>query len=150
MRYLIAGNVAMLSSRNVTDIEDNTLRIKTVGISPIATGPTVSIQKDGSVVAKHYSLVDGEAVVPLFELNGAGNYSVTFSWQEKDPNTGDVKSYNAYGNSFQILKINGKNKYAPSYTHTTSDIDTMWNGVVNLMEALIPFIEQYKYGNDAV
>lgn len=149
MRYLIAGNTALLSTRTFQVITNNTLCIEAVGISQIATGTTVNIMREGKET-KHFSLTDRKASIPLSSLHGEGDYAVTFAWQEVDAGTGEKEYHEAYGNSFKICKVGNELGVIPSYTHTTTDIDMMWNGVVQLMEILIPFIEQYKYGNDAV
>ena len=49
MRYLIAGNVALLASRNIKKIKGNVVRIEAVGISPIAENATVGA---GSIVGE--------------------------------------------------------------------------------------------------
>lgn len=149
MRYLIAGNAALLASRTIKKIKSDVIRIEAVGISPIAENATINIMKEGCPT-KHFSLTNGKVKIPLSELYGAGRYAIVFNWQETDPNTEEAEQHEAHGNSFQICNIAEGISVAPAYTHTTTDIDMMWNGIVQLMEELIPFIEQYKYGNDAV
>lgn len=149
MRYLIVGNVALLAHRNIKTLKKDTISLEVVGISPIAKAVTVSIMRDGEPT-RHYTLENNKVKIPRSELYGEGNYSVTFTWKEEDPNTGEEIPHSAYGNSFQICSIGNTQGLAPAYTHTTTDIDMMWSGVVQLLDELLPFIEQYKYGNDAV
>lgn len=149
MRYLIAGNVALLASRNIKKIKGNVVRIEAVGISPIAENATVNIMKEGCPT-KYYPLTNGKVKIPLSDLYGEGRYAISFVWQETDPNTEEVEQHEAHGNSFQFTKVGNEIGVSPAYNHNTTDIDMMWRGVVQLMEELIPFIEQYKYGNDAV
>lgn len=149
MRYLIAGNAALLASRTIKKIKSDYVRIEAVGISPIAENATVNIMKEGCPT-KYFSLKNGKVRIPLSNLYGAGRYAISFVWQETDPNTQEAVQREAHGNSFQLFAFDNGIGVSPAYTHTTTDIDMMWNGIVQLMEELIPFIEQYKYGNDAV
>jgi hypothetical protein len=149
MRYLIVGNVAMLATRSVELISDTKISIKAVGISPTALDSTITISQGPGKVRRYY-LVNGKIEIPLSDLFGNGDYSVTFTWREKDPNTGVETYREAFGNSFNLGEVAGQVCIIPTYNHSTGDVDMLWSGMVQLMETLIPFIEQYKYGNDAV
>lgn len=149
MRYLIAGNVALLASRSLKAVKSDAIRIEAVGISPIATNATVSIFYEGSPT-RYYAIKNGKVKIPLAELYGEGRYAVVFNWEECDPNTEEVEQHEAHGNSFQICNVAGGLNIAPAHNHTTADVELLWSGMVQLMEALLPFIEQYKYGNDVV
>jgi hypothetical protein len=149
MRYLIAGNVALLASRSIKTIKGDAIRIEAVGISPVATNATVSIFHEEKPT-RYYTLKNGKVKIPLSELYGEGRYAVVFNWEECDPTTDESEQHEAQGNSFQICNVPGGIGISPAHTHTTADVEMLWSGMVQLMEALIPFIEQYKYGNDAV
>ena len=148
MRYLIVGNTAILSTRTAEEIGID-ISLETVGIPLSSLNVTVSIMKDG-YPTKNYILKEGKTNISVDELYGEGNYAIAFIWEEEDPESHKITKHEAYGNSFQVIKIGELNCILPSYTHTTTDIDQMWNGIVQLLEELIPFIEQYRYGNDAV
>lgn len=149
MKYLIVGTTALLSQRNFTIIEGESITISSLGIPATAIGATVNLLQSG-VGQKDYPLTNGKATIPLADLDAKGRYAVTFAWQETDPNTGAKTNHAAYGNPFQFHTVNNKLGTLPAYSYNTGDVDMLWNGMAQLMETLIPFIEQYKYGNDAV
>lgn len=150
MRYLIVGNAALLSSRNIEKVSDR-ISLEALGVSPSMLGVTVILLKEGKA-QRSYMLADGKADIPLCDLYGEGNYSVVFAWQEKNADTDEVTDHAAYGNAFRILSIEGCDEMgiAPAYYHTVKDVDTMWGALVQMMELILPFIEQYKYGNDVI
>ena len=149
MKYLIVGTTALLSDRNFNPVEGESITISTLGIPATAIGATVNLLKNGGE-QKDYALTNGKVTIPLTDLDTSARYAVTFAWQEADPNTGIRETRAAYGNPFHFHKANNTLGILPAYSYTTGDVDMLWNGMVQLMENLIPFIEQYKYGNDAV
>lgn len=149
MRYLIVGETALLANRNFSPVNRNSITLTTLGIPATAKGATLTLMhKD--IEQKHYLLDNGRATIPLADLNIGDTCSVSFAWNEVDPTTNETVSRHAYGNAFALHNVNNVIGILPAYSHTTSDVDMVWKGMVQLMEKLIPFIEQYKYGNDAV
>lgn len=150
MRYLLVGNTALLSSRDIEWVTDG-ISLEVLGISPSASGVTVNLLREGKP-QKSYILTDGSARIPISDLYGEGDYSVVFSWRERDADIEEVTERVAYGNPFRLLLKDGCDGtgIAPAFAHTVKEVDTMWRGLVQMMELVLPFIEQYKYGNDVI
>lgn len=149
MKYLIVGTTALLSNRNFTGIVGDSISLTTLGIPATATGATLTLLfKDSE--QKYYLLENGRANIPVADLPKNETIAVSFAWNEIDPATKETVYHHAYGNAFALHSVNNVIGFLPAYSHTTSDVDMLWNGMAQLMETLIPFIEQYKYGNDAV
>ena len=149
MRYLIVGETALLANRNFSPVNGNSITLTTLGIPATAKGATLTLMhKD--IEQKHYLLENGRANIPVADLPKNETIAVSFAWNEIDPATKETVYHHAYGNAFALHSVNNVIGFIPAYSHTTSDVDMLWNGMAQLMETLIPFIEQYKYGNDAV
>lgn len=149
MRYLIVGETALLANRNFSPVNGNSITLTTLGIPATAKGATLTLMhKD--IEQKHYLLDNGRANIPVADLPKNETIAVSFAWNEIDPATKETVYHHAYGNAFALHSVNNVIGFIPAYSHTTSDVDMLWNGMAQLMETLIPFIEQYKYGNDAV
>jgi hypothetical protein len=146
MRYLVIGNVAIIATRGLEQIEDNTLTVTTQGIP---AGVTICLHK-GNLNKWYKTDIGHKAKIPLSDLDGAGRYAVTIAWEEKDPNTKAVIHREATANDFDIIEVDGSLCVTPSRGHTEAEFDMMWTAIVQTMENVVPFVEQYRYGNDVV
>ena len=146
MRYLVVGNIAIIATRGLERIEDNALTVTTQGIP---AGVTICLHKGN--LTKWYKTDIGKKVkIPLSDLDGAGRYAVTIAWEETDPNTKAVMHREATANDFAIIEVDDGLCVMPSRGHTEAEFDMMWAAIVQTMEYVVPFIEQYRYGNDVI
>lgn len=145
MKLLVIGEAVILASRNeekigetVNVIVDGAIEGATLNLIPDGDGAQL-----GSIISSGTTTIRREDMIGESELEET--YSVTVTWSENNVQK------EAYGARIRVYK-NSDDTYGilpPPLTEAT-DLEDMWHGIINTLEVIVPFIETYKYGADAL
>lgn len=149
MRYLVIGNAAVLASRDIeyieTDGSEGGEKDIAAEICAVPDGASFSLQKAETV--KTYAVTSGIANVPVSELDN-GVWEVSVRWSESDGETAAERE--AFGNPIKLYGDEGSRKIIPAPLASGTEMEKMWNGIVNAYEFIAPIVDTIKNGNDVV
>lgn len=140
MKYIIVGNVAILSTRNVESVGEE-LTIELMGISD---GAVIKLSNGGKSTIFSTQIVDGgyRAIIPAKNL-----YEGDFSIEIADHDSIIT------GTPLRFFKSNVTDKelkVIPSPAVPGVEIENMWQGMVAILETVIEHIDEHKNGYEVI
>ena len=141
MRYIVIGNVAVLASRSVEKITDD-VTVTVSGVPDKATLYLISEKGENSFLIENQ-----KAVIPNSVLK-EGIFGVTVLWTTT---SNDVATqHEAQGNEFKVFNDGDSLYVVPAPLADATELENMWQGIINTLDVLVPFIEAYKHGYEVV
>ena len=138
MRYIVVGDVAILATRGLEKIDGETVHVAVIGVPD---GSVFCIQNGGAV--KSFSVSGEEAILPANTIDdGVYDVTVIVGTQEQRREIS--------GNPFSIFTQEGERAIIPPPLSTATELERMWEGIVNALETFIPLIDTLQNGNEAV
>ncbi|MBO7310577.1 MAG: hypothetical protein J6U86_04215 [Clostridia bacterium] len=143
MKYLVVGNIALLASRGIEKISSDI----GVEVKGVPDGATLYIQQANGEMHL-YGITSERAVISFADLT-EGKYSVSINWVTNE--NGLPQTHEAAGNPFTVYNADsGELAITPTQLSTATELEQMWSGIVNALEILIPFIDDYKNGPNVI
>lgn len=141
MRYVVIDNVAVLASRSVEKITDD-VTVTVSGVPDKATLYLISEKGENSFLIENQ-----KAVIPNSVLK-EGIFGVTVLWTTT---SNDVATqHEAHGNEFKVFNDGETLAIVPAPLASATELENMWQGIINTLDVLVPFIEAYKHGYEVV
>lgn len=141
MRYVVVGNVAVLASRSVEKVEEYV----SVTVSGVPNKATLYLMSEENTYS--FLIENQKTNIPNSVLK-EGIYGVTVVWSTT---SNDVTTqHEAHGNEFKVFNDGESLAIVPAPLADATELENMWQGIINTLDVLVPFIEAYKHGYEVV
>ena len=141
MRYVVVGNVAVLASRSVEKVGENV----SVTVSGVPNKATLYLMSKENTYS--FLIENQKTNIPNSVLN-EGVYGVTVVWSTTSNDV--TMQHEAHGNEFKVFNDGESLAIVPAPLADATELENMWQGIINTLDVLVPFIEAYKHGYEVV
>lgn len=146
MKYIIIGDTAILASRDIEYFAVSSAVPVTVVGAP--DGATLCLTKAGESSQKYFTIISEQTSISSLSLVAGFVYNVSFSWTTTED--GNEVQHFAAGNAILVLGDGSQNSIIPAPVASATDIENVWRGLVNILEVIVPFIDDYKNGSTVI
>ena len=145
MRYVVIGKSAVLATRNIERIDEGvSVPVEVVNVPDNASLTLIS--KDCSKT-KTYSITSESTEIDPSVL-GEGMFSVVVNWTSLE--NGETVSHEAYGNPFLISTDDNGKYIIPATLSSAGELERMWQGIVDVLDVLLPLADDVLNGADVI
>ena len=147
MKYLVVGKSAILATRNIERIEQDAVPVSVMGAPD---GASFYIQPQKAARGSSYFITSQHTSIPIDALQENENYVVRIIWEEQNYETGEKILREADGNSFRVCREGDNLAILPAPLSSACELERMWTGIVDMLEEILPVLDQIKNGNDVI
>jgi hypothetical protein len=146
MRYIVIGNSAVLATRGIERARsDNTLPIV---VENVPDGSSITIISKNGYQNTFQITSESTLIDDLGTLNDDVFY-VTVNWSSLDEK-GNTVEHVSDGNPFLInTDANGRYVTAAPLA-STADMDRLWQGIVDVLDVLLPLADDVRNGVNVI
>lgn len=148
MKYICIRDSAVLASRGIEAVSSSDhLDVSVMGVSD---GSTFCIMHEGNTEQKSYGITSETTTIPVADL-ASGVYSVTVIWDEYMEDVDDTVRREARGNSFKVItNENNSLSIIPAPVSSATSLEEMWCGIANILDVLVPLVDDVKNGYNVI